>query len=45
MVEPEPPYKPEEVIQIDFRIWATKKQLACLKAFLIDNKIKYGKVE
>lgn len=34
----------EPVITIDFRIWATKTQLAALKEFLLANKIKYGKV-
>lgn len=34
----------EPAITVDFRIWATKTQLAALKDFLLANKIKYGKV-
>jgi hypothetical protein len=34
----------EDVVMIDFRIWATPKQLAALKNFLISNNIKYGRV-
>lgn len=34
----------EDVITIDFRIWATKTQLNALKDFLVRNNIKYGKV-
>ncbi len=30
---------------IDFRIWATNSQLQALKAFLIENGIKYGRVQ
>lgn len=33
----------EEVIEIDFRVYATKTQLKALKEFLINNGIKYGK--
>ena len=35
----------EALIQIDFRVWATKEQLNILKAFLNNNNIKYGRVE
>ena len=34
----------EEVIEIDFRVYATRTQLQALKDFLINNGIKYGKV-
>lgn len=34
----------EEEMQIDFRIWATASQLKGLKQYLLNNKIKYGKV-
>ena len=34
----------EEALTIDFRVYATRSQLAKLKAFLIENGIKYGKV-
>ena len=30
--------------QVDFRVWATDEQLQQIKQFLLDNKIKYGKV-
>ncbi len=49
IVEPEPPYQPEkkqeEILQVDFRIWATGEQLQDLKGFLRDNNIKYGRVQ
>lgn len=32
----------EEIIQVDFRVYATAAQLKDLKEFLIRNKIKYG---
>lgn len=41
--QPEP--QEEEVVQIDFRVWATKAQLQSLKEFLKANNIKYGKAE
>lgn len=34
-----------EIKQIDFRVWATQEQLMSLKEFLINNNIKYGRVE
>lgn len=37
--------EPEVATQLDFRIWATKTQRNALKAFLISNNIKYGKVD
>lgn len=39
------PQEAPELIQLDFRVWATREQLAELKQFLIANGIKYGKVE
>lgn len=39
--ESEPTDKP---IQLDFRVWATAQQLNMLKAFLVNNGIKYGRV-
>ena len=36
--------KAPEVVQIDFRVWATREQLNDLKSFLVSNGIKYGKV-
>lgn len=34
----------EEMIVVDFRVSATREQLAALKSFLLANGIKYGKV-
>ena len=34
----------EDVRTIDFRIYATDSQLFKLKNFLVENKIKYGRV-
>lgn len=43
--EMEPPQDyTQQVRVIDFRVWATAEQLGALKAFLLDNGIKYGKV-
>lgn len=33
-----------DLVTVDFRIHATRDQLHALKAFLVDNKIKYGPV-
>ena len=45
---PEPAEKPTTAVPamytVDFRVWATAEQLAALKAFLVDNGVKYGKV-
>ena len=37
--------KKEETKQIDFRVWVTEEQKKLLRAFLIENKIKYGAVK
>ena len=34
-----------ELKQIDFRVWVTEEQKKQLRAFLIENKIKYGAVK
>ena len=34
----------EEPIQLDFRVWVTKDQMAALREFLQTNHIKYGRV-
>lgn len=39
------PHAAAELIQLDFRVWASREDLAKLKQFLISNGIKYGKVE
>lgn len=36
--------KKEEIETIDFRVWVTKEQKMKLREFLIQNNIKYGKV-
>lgn len=33
------------MFQMDFRVWGTKDQIMGLRQYLIDNKIKFGKVE
>lgn len=33
-----------DLLTVDFRIHATREQLAALKAFLVESKIKYGPV-
>ena len=38
------PDETEESMTMDFRVYATKTQLAKLKEFLNANKIKYGRV-
>lgn len=35
----------ETLTQLDFRVWATKEQLAALKNFLVVSGIKYGRVQ
>ena len=37
--------KPEPVLSLDFRVWGTRKQLMRLRQYLIDNGLKFGKVE
>lgn len=42
--------KPEEmaepkIMKLDFRVWGTKEQLMGLRQYLINNNIKFGKVE
>lgn len=41
----EVPPMAEPIHAIDFRVWATDAQLAALKSFLLQNQIKYGKVD
>ena len=36
---------PEELIQLDFRVWGTKEQLMALRNYMKDNGLKFGKVE
>lgn len=35
----------EEMCSIDFRVWGTREQIMALRQYMIDNKIKFGKVE
>lgn len=37
--------KEEPVLQLDFRVCGTREQLMGLRQYMIDNKIKFGKVE
>lgn len=34
-----------KIMKLDFRVWGTEEQLMGLRRYLIDNKIKFGKVE
>lgn len=34
----------QELHELDFRVWATEKQIAALRAFLLENGIRYGRV-
>lgn len=36
---------PEELIQLDFRVWGTKDQLMALRNYMKENGLKFGKVE
>lgn len=36
---------PEELIQLDFRVWGTKEQLIALRNYMKENGLKFGKVE
>lgn len=40
-----PAAEPSELRQIDFRVWVTPDQMRALRQFLIDNKIRYGRVQ
>lgn len=46
---PQAPQKPqhpqEEILHMDFRVWGTREQIMGLRQYLIDNHIKFGKVE
>lgn len=37
--------QPEPVLFLDFRVWGTREQLMRLRQYLIDNGLKFGKVE
>lgn len=34
-----------DIFQIDFRVWGTKEQIMGMRQYLLDNNIKFGKVE
>lgn len=34
-----------QIYKMDFRVWGTKEQIMGLKQYLVDNNIKFGKVE
>lgn len=43
---PQEPQKPqEEILHMDFRVWGTREQIMGLRQYLINNQIKFGKVE
>ena len=46
---PQTPQKPqqlqEEILSMDFRVWGTREQIMGLRQYLINNQIKFGKVE
>lgn len=43
---PQEPQKPqEEILHMDFRVWGTREQIMGLRQYLIDNQVKFGKVE
>lgn len=44
-IQPEPTEQREPLVQMDFRVWCTKEQLMSLRQYLVNNQIKYGKVE
>ena len=35
----------DQILHLDFRVWGTKTQLMGLRQYLIDNGLKFGKVE
>lgn len=35
----------EPVMRLDFRVWGTREQLMALRQYMIDNHLKFGKVE
>lgn len=37
--------QPEKIVRLDFRVWGTMEQIMGLRQYLIDNEIKFGKVE
>lgn len=41
----QPDKQEAQMFQMDFRVWGTKDQIMGLRKYLIDNKIKFGKVE
>lgn len=41
----EAPEISDPVLYLDFRVWGTKDQLMALRQYLIDNGLKFGKVE
>lgn len=34
-----------QVMRLDFRVWGTREQLMALRQYMIDNHLKFGKVE
>lgn len=44
-IKEKPERKEEPELKIDFRVTGTKEQIMAVRQFMIDNKIKFGKVE
>ena len=44
-IQPDPTEQREPLVQMDFRVWCTMEQLMSLRQYLVNNQIKYGKVE
>lgn len=43
--QPEAEEAENDVVRLDFRVWGTREQIMDLRQYMIDNKIRFGKVE
>ena len=39
------PEEEEPVFQLDFRVWGTREQIMALREYMVQNQIRFGKVE
>ena len=39
------PEEEEPVFQLDFRVWGTRGQIMALREYMLQNQIRFGKVE
>ena len=39
------PEEEEPVFQLDFRVWGTREQIMALRKYMLQNQIRFGKVE